>query len=567
MKNLSIKRKFYGFIIILWILVCLPRDGAAALFEQMAIETRAQSLAGSVTADPMGPLSAHFNPAGLDRVRGTELTMGTFVIPVLNIKGRFTQSIDPSTGEPWAPFGGWFNNGIDPLGGQESKTTPTAELPFLGSPGGFLAAPNLGIAYHAKGSPFAFGFAVYVPVGVGEEHTNPQDPYRFLGKRMSLLRAVMAPTISYRITKTLSVGASFGLGLVYMGFDTRMRAPNELVALTGVLGEATTGLEIPIISELTFPPPWFGGGLSPYEDMGGLKFFAEDNLTTSFNVGILWEPFSWLSLGAVYQSESKADLKGKYKLDYSERMQKTINWLGSSPTTIIIAAMLDLPTYCPEMYYGNMSLEVIFPARAQVGIKLQPHRRIKFLVDAQWVQWSSWEAMNIVFDRDVELFRLAKLMGYQGGDYTLGLKNNFKDTIHFSFGLELEPIDNIFLRFGYEARPSSIDRGYFGPIPMGDMKLYSIGLGAQFKPHDRRLHGITDLSLHGLTEITKQLLKPDKVDLGFTYMESSYQISANESVNFNSTDFTKIIYNPFAGLDYENKIEAYIFSFNLTWMF
>ncbi len=85
---------------------------------------------------------------------------------------------------------------------------------------------------------------------------------RFLGKRLSIVRLVLAPGISYRVTKTLSVGASFGLGLAWMGMDTRMRSPNELVALTGALGEATVGLEIPIISELTFPPPWFGG-LSP----------------------------------------------------------------------------------------------------------------------------------------------------------------------------------------------------------------------------------------------------------------------------------------------------------------
>ena len=179
------------------------------------------------------------------------------------------------------------------------------------------------------------------------------DPYRFLGKRMSILRLVTGPTISYRVAKSLSIGASFGLGMSYMGFDTKMRAPNDLVALTGALGEATVGLEIPILSELTLPAPWFGGGLNPYEEMGGLKFFAEDNLNTSYNVGFLWEPFEWVSFGGVYQSEAKADMKGKYTFSYSDRMRRTVNWLGSSPTTIIIAAMLDLPTYCPPRGGGK----------------------------------------------------------------------------------------------------------------------------------------------------------------------------------------------------------------------
>jgi len=346
------KRKHCGYIILLLLLLLVPRDGAAALFEQLAIETRAGSLGNAVTADPQGPLSAHYNPAGLDRVRGTEFTMGIFYIPTLNVQGKFTQGTDPQTGKLWAPFGGWFNNGIDPAAGHGSSTTPSAELPHLGALP-MLAAPNLGIGYHSKNSPFAFGFAVYAPFGAGMEHTEADDPYRFLGKRMSVLRLTMAPTISYRVSKSLSVGASFGLGMAYMGFDTRMRAPNDMVALTGVLGDVTTGLEIPIFSELLLPPPWFGGGLNPYEEMGGLKFFAEDNLNTSFNIGWLWEPVSWFSFGGVYQSETKADMQGKYTFDFTKRMQNTINWLGSSPTTIIAAAVLDLPTYCPPRGAGE----------------------------------------------------------------------------------------------------------------------------------------------------------------------------------------------------------------------
>ena len=91
------KRKRYGFIILLWILLCLPRDGVAGLFEQMAIDTRSMALANAITADPEGPFSVHSNPAGLDRTIGTEVGMGLVYIPVLDIKGKFTQGTDPNT--------------------------------------------------------------------------------------------------------------------------------------------------------------------------------------------------------------------------------------------------------------------------------------------------------------------------------------------------------------------------------------------------------------------------------------------------------------------------------------
>ena len=550
------KLKKCGFILLLWILLCLPGEANAGLFEQLAVETRANSLGNSVTADPQGPISAHYNPAGLDRTRGTEVAMGLTYIPVLNFKGKFTQGTDPSTGKLWAPFGGYFNNGIDPEAGRGSSTNPSIELPFLGVLP-TLVAPNLGFAHHAENSPYAFGFAVYVPYGAGMDHTDASDPYRYLGKRMSLLRMVMGPALSYRVSKTLSVGASVGLGLASMGFDTRMRSPNDLVAMTGALGDATAGLEIPIISELTLPPPWFGGGIGAYEDIGGLKFFAEDNLTTSFNVGLLWEPFSWIALGGVYQSESKANMKGKYTMSYNQNMQNTINWLGSSPTTIIVAAMLDLPTYCPPEVQGNMSVGVVFPARAQFGLKLQPHRRVKFLVDAHWTQWSAWKSIDIVFDRDNELLRLVKLMGYTGGSRTLRLQNNFKDVWHLSYGLEIQPFDFLTLRLGYEDRPSSVSEDYFGPIPMWDMKLYSAGLSLNMKPPDR--------TYKGLMGLTMQLLHADKIDLGFTWMDSDYKVRFNQSKNFNSTNFTDIIYSPFAGLEYEQKTTAYFLSFTMTY--
>jgi long-subunit fatty acid transport protein len=419
-----------------------------------------------------------------------------------------------------------------------------------------LAVPSIGIAHREEDSPFAYGIFVYAPFGAGLEHPDANDPYRFLGQRLWIVRIVAAPTVSYRITKSLSIGTSFGIGTARMGFNTRMRAPNDLVAMTGSVGEATKDLEIPIVSELTLPPPWFGGGLSPYEDIGGLEFYAEDNLNTSVNAGLLWEPVSWFSFGAVYQSKSEAVLKGHYEFDFSDRLQKTLNWFGSSPVTIILASILDIPTSCPPTVTGAMSTKVVFPARAQFGVKLQPVRQIKFLVDAHWNKWSDWKTIELKFDRDIELLRLAKLLGYSGGNRTLVLQNNFKDTWHLSYGLELQPFDPIILRLGYEKRPTSISDDHYGVIPLPDMELYSGGLGFQFKP---------DRNFKGAWGFVKQVLQPNTADLGFTYLTAKTKVNFNQSVLFNSTDFTKVIYNPFAGLECEQKVTAYIFSLGASW--
>ena len=216
MIGLLMKLKRYGFIILLGILLCLPRDGAAAIFEQMAMDARGTSLCNSVTADPSGPMSVHYNPAGLDRTVGMEAYQGLIWMPVLNVKGQFTQGTDPSTGKLWAPFGGWFNNGIDPEAGHGSSTTPSVELPFLGKIP--VALPTNGIAHHDKDSPFAYGFAMYGPYAAGMTHPDADDPYRFLGQSSTILRIVASPGVSYRVTNNLAIGASFCL---VMGFQRR----------------------------------------------------------------------------------------------------------------------------------------------------------------------------------------------------------------------------------------------------------------------------------------------------------------------------------------------------------
>jgi len=212
-----------------------------------------------------------------------------------------------------------------------------------------------------------------------------------------------------------------------------------------------------------------------------------------------------VSFGGVYQSQANADMKGRYRFDYSPSMQKTVNWLGSSPLTIIIAAMLGLPTHVASEDDGNMSISVVYPERAQFGIKLQPHHRIKFLVDANWTHWSTWESMKIVFDRDMPLLQLGRLMGYTGGNRTLVMNNNFKDTWNLSYGVELQPVDPITLRLGYEHRPTSVTDNSFGPVPLGDMYLYSIGLGVDQRSDapKRKIKGLSDV-----LGILHQMLRP-----------------------------------------------------------
>jgi hypothetical protein len=92
------------------------------------------------------------------------------------------------------------------------------------------------------------------------------------------------------------------------------------------------------------------------------------------------------------------------------------------------------------------------------------------------------------------------------------------------------------------------------------MKLYSVGLGVDLPVVPARKFK----DVHGFMEM---LQHPDHIDLGFTLMTMDYTVNFNQSRLFNSTDFTGIIYNPFAGLVYTQKTTAYFISLNQIFLF
>jgi long-subunit fatty acid transport protein len=418
-------------------------------------------------------------------------------------------------------------------------------LPFLGRQS-FLVAPNIGVSHREPGSKWTLGFGIYAPEGIGIHSKGDENPTRFGANDNYNQRLVYAaPALAYKVTDTFSVGFSVGLGQTAEGVDVLLRAPNDIVALTDVLGEATEGLEIPILSELTLPSPWFGGGLPTYGGLGLFSFDVRDDFDTSFNVGFLWEPVDWFSFGACYQSEAKSKPVGKYSFDYSGEWQKFVSWFGSSPLTITIAAMLDLPYQVLPSQSGSLYLqEWTEPQRVQCGIMLRPFKRLRLMCDFHWADWSAIKKDVFVFDQDIQILKVARLLGYPGKANELILERRWEDTYHVSVGAELQLADWLCLRAGYEPRPSSIPkRCYDMTWPVQNLKIYSCGAGIK---------------------LTSQM----DVDLVLSYVKGvDWKIPHNASVNLTNSNFTKVIYNPYAGLNYEQDTEVYLFgiNFNYKW--
>lgn len=529
------KFSYITFIVAAFLLIRIPQV-EASFIESMAIDPKAIALANTVTANPPGVGSIHYNPAGLSLLGdGNYISMGA--IPVLLMKtSKFEK--DPASQE----FHDFQGNVIhDPLAGKEgTNTSGLVYIPLLDTTIKSLAGPVFGLSHRNPGSKWTFAYSAYAPYAGGWSCDDEGDPSIFGGKSVYIQHMIYAaPSVSYRINNNLSIGASFGLGQTAMGVNTDFRSPNEIVNITKILGDATQGMSNPIF-DLTVPMPLFGGGIGPYERIGTLSFDIRDDFSPNFNLGVLWEPYDWISLGLSYNSPIKASMSGKFNFRYSDQWQRMVAWQGSTAIMQIVSMIFDLPYQAVAEQTGNVEVEMEWPQLINFGIKVKPIKRLSLMADLHWANWSSIKEDNIVFDQKVQVLQLAKFMGYGGGAYNMILKREFQDTLNWSVGFEYQVLDWLMLRGGYENRTSSGQDQYYDLMyALPTLHFFGAGLGVKWRNID--------------------------LDLALGYLfNKSYVVKNGTSVNMNSEQLGAGLNNPYRGLDYEQETNIYMAGLKAT---
>lgn len=543
MPNLIYKSFPLRILFAATLILLIPRISIAELTEQAAICAKAISLANTVTAEPPGIFSVHYNPAGLSNLpEGKTFSQG-YTLPWIVKTTKFEADEDfDGFMNTWGPQEGQEH---DPVAGTEdTNSSGVMYIPIYNKTINFLIGPTMGLSSREPDSKWTFAVANYASFAGGINHKS-DSPVNWGGRTLYQQHMVyVAPAASFQLTPTLSLGTAAGLGQTAMGARINLRQPNELIALTKTLGNATKDLEIPILSELTLPPPWFGGGIGPYDKIGSFQIDFRDDFSPNYNLGLLWQPEEWFSYGLVYQSAIDVQFSGGYTFEYSDQWQRMVAWNGSSPVTLITAGMLDLPYQAVPYQTGQVTSEYTFPQRVQTGIMIRPIKRLRLLFDLHWAEWSVNKEDKYVFDQDIQLLKFAKLVGYTGGNRSLVVERNLKDTLDYSFGLEYQLNPKIQLRLGYGKRKTSVNEDYrdllvFPP----DFDFYGAGVGITLPNH----HQID-------------------IALGAFY-NPSIKIPNDSSNNLNSNEFFWTGVNPYAGIDVEQETAIYMASIGLTMPF
>ncbi|MDQ6987645.1 MAG: outer membrane protein transport protein [Mariprofundaceae bacterium] len=176
------------------------------------------------------------------------------------------------------------------------------------------------------------------------------------------------------------------------------------------------------------------------------------------NAAIFYKSDSF-DVGITYRSRIKVDITG------SALAKSTLATLGASTSS------------------ANTSLTL--PDQVNVGLAFRPSPAWLLSFDVDWVNWKTYDAINITFDNAAYRTAVRRLQTRVGATVTgqTNLLENWKATTAFRAGAEWTYSPTMRARFGYVFDPTPINDVDFTPsIPGNDRQIFSVGYGYDINP-------------------------------------------------------------------------------------
>ena len=332
-----------------------------------------QGMGGAGTALMHDASALFFNPGGASFVNRNEVNLGftpTFA------KGEFTEHNTNATATTTSPMG-----------------TPFSVY---------------GLFEVKDSSKLKLGMAIYTPFGSTVEWEEGWVG-RFALTRLALKAIFFQPTVSYRLTDKLGIGAGF----VYSYGNVNLRKDLPLQGQDGTYGNV----------ELAGAGQGFG-----------------------YNVGLYYEPTSYLNLGLTYRSQ--------------------VNMNITSGT-----ATFNVPESVEEKFpSGGFSSSLPLPQVLTFGVGFKPSSQLAFALDVNYVGWNAYDTLAFDYETNTESLEDTKSA------------RNYENTVAVRFGAEYKFTDNIIGRLGMAYAVTPVQNGYVTPeTPDADRINYTAGFAYNLK--------------------------------------------------------------------------------------
>jgi long-chain fatty acid transport protein len=454
----------------------------------------AQGTAHANGAEAADPSTIFYNPAGLARLKGTQVTSGlTILLPDGDYEDKGSRDV--------------FGN---PVSGDAGEFLPDA-----------AAAPNFYFSRQIN-DQVTIGLGIFTPFGAKLDYKEDWAG-RYGIQSASLETVTFNPSISYRFNEHHSIG--FGVSAQYIksvqrGAADVKGASRQLAgqfvdanyestrnAADPILGPIVGGIAgVPVPEEITSC-----GGVADRDgfvdcvasnfadNVEGDGYFRVkgDDWGFGWNIGYMWEPTESTRFGVSYRSKIRHTLEGETKWSFAGVQ-------GSVPSpdtsleggfTIPIVDIYVPPTDALQELFdqGNWVNPGDFAAT-----RLHPNSKAKTAIDTpEMLSFSAFHQLNdkVALMADLTFTRHSRLdevrigidqvagypyfNGVTEGD--LSVKQDWKDTYKISLGMNYQYSDDLLLRTGVAYDKSPVNSTQLRHPAFPDADRYWLSFGANYK--------------------------------------------------------------------------------------
>lgn len=366
------------------------------------------------TAMKLGAESMHFNPAGLAFLNSTvDLSLGGAAI-LTKAKYQF--------------------------GDYRAETDNPAGTPLY--------------AYAA--------FKIYDNLSAGIAFTTPYGnslkwPKNWAGagliQDISLKAYVLQPTLSYKITKRLSIGVGLQMAWGNVNLSRALLNASEFqnIGDTIAFSQLPDAQKDPIVGLIRAnnTPPAYA------------RLEGDAHLRVGFNVGIMYDVCEKLTIGLSYRSKIKMKVKeGDAGLTYANQNIENLMAQLSEKGLLFI----------PKYDQGTFHAELPLSSNTNLGVSYRPNKRLEVALDLQFVGWHAYDSLNVHFN-ETEL-----------GIPPIRAEKNYKNTMIYRVGAKYKATERLELRAGVYYDESPIRKNNYNPETPGMNKL-GLSAGLTFEPY------------------------------------------------------------------------------------
>lgn len=415
----------------IWTLACIWSFSGFAEGYQVNVLSAKQTGMGHVgTAMKLGAESMHFNPAGLVWLnRHMDLSIG---ISAVGSKAKYSHE------------------------GYSAKTDNPLSTPLY--------------AYA--------GYQIYDNLAAGISLTTPYGnalkwPKNWAGVNLiqdiSLRSYVLQPTISYKITNKLSIGAGLMLAIGNVNLSRALMSTADFQMIGTIIGqlplpEAQKNYFVETIRDNKFPP-----ASATLDGKAGVR--------AGFNIGILYDISEKISVGLSYRSKIKMRVKeGEASLAYANQtVEDLMGALGKLAPTFAV----------PKYDQGSFRAELPLPSNTTLGVSFRPTDRWEVALDLQYIGWNAYDSLNVFFN-EPEL-----------GISPIKTEKNYRNTIIARVGAQYKATDRLDVRTGIYFDQSPIRKSNYNPETPGMNKI-GMSAGLSFEPYKNLQFDFAFLYIQGI---------------------------------------------------------------------